>query len=128
MLFTLCLAHQKTLPNHCITNKELAISIGFNPWSFTPIGLFKPCLGAKYMEICNNYNSSKTLDEAIVNFEVVRCWWHSFGIGSRKTLKTSTIVVFVIWRSLMGKFCFKGTWNFVLSYFISYLFTNITKC
>jgi hypothetical protein len=87
MLFTLCLAHQKTLPNHCITNKELSISIRFNPWSFTPIVLFKPHLGAKHMEICNNYNSSKTLDEVNANFEVVRCWWHSFGIGSRKDLE-----------------------------------------
>jgi hypothetical protein len=37
MLFTLCLAHHETLPNHCITKKELSISIGFNPWSFTTI-------------------------------------------------------------------------------------------
>jgi hypothetical protein len=70
-----------------MTKKELAISIGFNPWSFTPTNLSKPHLGIKHMEICNNYKSSKTLDEANANFEVVRSWWHSFGIGSRKDLE-----------------------------------------
>jgi hypothetical protein len=48
--------------------KEPAISIGFNPWNSTPIGLSKPHLGAKHMEICNNYKSSKTLDEAKCKF------------------------------------------------------------
>lgn len=87
MLFTLCLAHQESLPNCSITKKKLVISIGFNPWSFTLIGLSKPHLGAKHMEICNNYKSSKTIDETNANFEVIRSWWHSFGIGSRTHLE-----------------------------------------
>jgi hypothetical protein len=32
------------------------------------------------MEICNNYKDSKTFVETNVNYEVVRSWWHSFGI------------------------------------------------
>jgi hypothetical protein len=87
MLFTLSLAHKESLPNHCITKKELVVFIGFNPWSFTLIGSSKPRLGAKHMEICNNDKSSKTLDEANAIFEVVKSWWHSFGIGSRKDLE-----------------------------------------
>ncbi len=40
MLSTLCFAHHETLPNHYITKKKLVFSIRFNPWRFTPIGLF----------------------------------------------------------------------------------------
>ncbi len=41
MLFTLCLAHQKTFPNHCTTKKKLVFSIGFSPWKCTPISSFR---------------------------------------------------------------------------------------
>jgi hypothetical protein len=43
-----------------------------------------PHLHVKHMEICNNY---KTLDEANANFEVVRSWWHLFGVTLENDLE-----------------------------------------
>jgi hypothetical protein len=41
MLFTLCLAHEETLPNHYTTKKKLVFSIRFNPWRSTLISSFE---------------------------------------------------------------------------------------
>jgi len=41
-------------------------------------------LHVKHMEICNN---DKTLDEPNANFEVVKSWWHLFGVTSKNDLE-----------------------------------------
>ncbi len=43
-----------------------------------------PHLHVQHMEICNNY---KTLDEINANCEVVRSWWHLFGVASGNDLE-----------------------------------------
>lgn len=79
------------------------------------------------MEICNNYNNFKTPYEVNTNFEVVKSWWHSFGITSRIDLENLnhwfSFWHFWIhqWRNLARKVLF------FCPYFISYLFTNLTR-